>query len=1299
MDEQAYIRNIFGVVCSPGEASSLLDFREWFEGIAEFDRVSGEPLDSNMDQLCENIKRSAFDINNIGNIDIGTKKERRSLRDRLYRVCDYTGDSLRAITGRLRVSIRREHTVLPIYAARELDSASLLWLSRRPGRNVREKLAGKHAILAVKRHQSIDTLENRLLKTFIKRLTEKLEKRAEYFAPEDEHCTAMLVFLRRWLGSEDAKEIGAWRNEPPNNTLLHDKHYHKIWRAWKTFQTIDEKTREDIDGLAEARLTVIFWTLLTELKSCDECRIIQQPVKIDYDGMRLTPALTTSGISRNRGVWNAKLDAASRKLVFEFPEIGATHMLQNSAGKLLLNKRPVRGSLKDAVSFLAKCLFNVKTDKTIEAKASEANKTVSEASFGHSEAEYACVDICSVHPAYFIQRKSQEHFPFRMFRQEWEKHGTIDCGDSSAVMLHDTQEEIETIGLRNVFFDEPQAPAVLNAASFFMEKIKGHLDKESGRNNESCVLHYIVPDWISELSLTSINRIIHYSFKNAFPLPRSIAAIGAWQSSKYFPYKEVLVLAIDVMGKEMEKGISVTPIESVFNEELARAVPRTGGWGWERNPTFILPLSGDKTIRNFQNEGYDPDCAIELLRLFGADGLKREKDNISFLYDDQWNHISQDIKKIFDPKIIVLDNLLDKIKSLKINEKNYPVVILPLQDELQIDKKSGVIWHDSELPLTEGAAAAAEWQKQAGEIPFWRDHLPELSADFGQKRRYLVRNITAIPMRGSKRTWELDFTFKLDGGQTYYQFPLYQGEGEQTARFEAYLKPSVPLVKDMRCKLEMTYTYGEDMPYVLRFIPLPEERAAFEFLEVIWQRLDEDAILDRLESPMFPPCKSWKEMEELNWLKDCISVLEHLIEQNLDPSEITEKIVEKEIKRDIEWRTEKRQTGTILWDATKNDKYYCLVAVDNDESRQVICHSDRFIEKPVGRLSEGSFVYFDLFEKETDGEKKLQSENITFSDIMPDILKDKIIAKAKTRVEEHINEKLDFYYERIQKQQMPKARALLLKIWNGGHSLSEPDVPDEFRMAMFKMVQDMETIYRNENIPFKIRNQIFFLFCCLHRDVPGELLMERFDQCFLRANDMRRNLRNIGLAIGDGGLKWQDDLLQSVLGLISKDKESKSNAFEILAVALWRTERLFSKIPSKDLKPLVKKLCECLKDDKDIPIDRLKADDSFALQRLCRHLEVLLALLRTRKSEDKDVKWIFMPGKEFSSDFIKLLDSLDTLLTDNNIRMKSRIDIHVEIPEEYQATNPLIYILRLYLSGKSKEQHITILDVSDDDSQ
>jgi predicted component of viral defense system (DUF524 family) len=135
-----------------------------------------------------------------------------------------------------------------VHAVRELDANSFIKLSNRPGRTIREKLAGKPYMQAVRRFQSVDLPENRLLKALVRHLAELLELRRDCLGHEDE----ILPKIQTWLRSEEVQAIGNWNNLPPNNTLLAHRDYRRVWDAWRWLQSLDDDLAGDLAQL-EAR--------------------------------------------------------------------------------------------------------------------------------------------------------------------------------------------------------------------------------------------------------------------------------------------------------------------------------------------------------------------------------------------------------------------------------------------------------------------------------------------------------------------------------------------------------------------------------------------------------------------------------------------------------------------------------------------------------------------------------------------------------------------------------------------------------------------------------------------------------------------------------------------------------------------------------------------------------------------------------------------------------------------------------------------------------------------------------------
>lgn len=267
------------------KARLMLMLRNWLTEVSSFDPVSGHALHTGIVDFLSTVAKSVPD-----------ESPESEVKDRIYRIVSHSKESVLAIMEHTRDKILREHAMLPIHAAREVDSNSVQWLSRQPGRTLREKLSGKPYMKAVRRRSSVDTAENRLLKAFLFRLEQILIERQNVFsAAAEETCEELLVSIQRWFRTEDAAEIGAWGNLPPNNTLLQDKRYRKVWDGWLWLQAIDEQITGDSQRVHRDLLSVIYWNTLSLLNVSGRFRTVQQPVGLDYDNFSIVPELPVRG--------------------------------------------------------------------------------------------------------------------------------------------------------------------------------------------------------------------------------------------------------------------------------------------------------------------------------------------------------------------------------------------------------------------------------------------------------------------------------------------------------------------------------------------------------------------------------------------------------------------------------------------------------------------------------------------------------------------------------------------------------------------------------------------------------------------------------------------------------------------------------------------------------------------------------------------------------------------------------------------------------------------------------------------
>ena len=1324
------------------KAILMLMLRSWLTEVSSFDPVSGLALHTGIVDFLDAVAKSVKDESPEGEI-----------KDRIYRILSHTKEAVLAIMEHTRDKILREHAMLPIHAAREVDSNSVQWLSRQPGRTLREKLSGKPYLKAVRRRSSVDTAENRLLKAFLLRLEQILIERQNVLpATTEGTCEELLVALQRWLRTEDAAEIGAWGNLPPNNTLLQDRRYRKVWDGWLWLQAIDEQISGDSKRFHQDILNVLYWDTLSLLNLSGRFRTVQQPVGLHYDDFSISPKLPVRGylfpawdgkikgkikdinhekkfgfITQDNGVdWFFHQCNLSRKLLFDSlaPGDGVSFVIgSNKQGECADDITPAAGinpvdfnltgdkwkikvgkdkylllfvsgnlvieqaqgakkKLKiepATLKEIPKAILSLVTDAPFE-NAAPTNNQNNPIRVGSS-----VVDLCSVRPAFANDSGFLEHLTFRLFQQTWQLqdgiHHTVDCGDTKAISLN---PNIETVSMRSLFSHSSalSESTKSKASMYFAKKLSDYIKADK--------LIYLVPDWGNDFDLEGIRKSVNFYFNESTPLPKSIAAIFAWQSSKKFLQDRVrdndFVLVVD----SFESGISITPVQAIYQKELDEILPETQGMSWERHPAVILPNRGinDVMVRNLDRNGCQ--TSEELLQLFGFDGLVGEAGEVSFVKENHWYHLPESVRDILSQDLGL--NILSKyvisdcLNSTNRDCRGVGIFILPLEDTIRRpdDLQKEYKWLGSAWSAINGCQTLNRWQEIVGDIALWRDHLPELSIrivrDGHFENFYLVKDAKVTPQRGRTVNIPVEEKFTLPAGQMHYSFPLQQGEGNKELQFVAYLKsPAFPLKKATACNLKMTYTYGADDPYELRFIPLDSAETGFKSIRVEWRSASEGEVadLENLPVPDFPDRKSWSDFQKFP--KEDGKSFSDLLDWCCSKLAGLDDLISFDCEQELQAILNRRKVGYFEWGTTdRNGKYYCRVKVDGES---VFCHSSQFIEDvDENSLYEGCPVYLDVFiiEKGSSG------SNISFSESLPSRLQE----KAQETINRELSKMLEFAEKGIFSLRFPT-----LTIWNHGHSLSEADVPDHFRNAIFESTQKIKSIIEAENMPDTLKEELFFFLCCLHKDAP-EIVSTRLLDAVKDKKLLRMYHKNIAFAIGNAELPWQQELLENVIDPIDNEGLTRSIIMEVLSIALWRSKTLINRLTKEELSDLSRNLYDCLK------FDLQRVDNhgkGYQIATLSKHLELLLALLRSRGIEGEEFKMIFAPDNDLTKKYVTLIDEASTIVIENSIKLKSRINLQIEKPEMFRNTPDLLYALRMYLTGDSGANTIIVTGVSDED--
>lgn len=136
--------------------------------------------------------------------------------------------------------LRRKRGTERLSKAREFDKATLIRIAQLPGRTISEKAGPKQRIPAVKRFESTDTLENRVVEHFC-RLSE-----AEWLRNERDEQTALskewqqlasgfVGLCKRVIRSDDFSNISKLTSpcHAPNYTLEQNTNYRAVWQGYR----------------------------------------------------------------------------------------------------------------------------------------------------------------------------------------------------------------------------------------------------------------------------------------------------------------------------------------------------------------------------------------------------------------------------------------------------------------------------------------------------------------------------------------------------------------------------------------------------------------------------------------------------------------------------------------------------------------------------------------------------------------------------------------------------------------------------------------------------------------------------------------------------------------------------------------------------------------------------------------------------------------------------------------------------------------------------------------------------------
>ncbi|MEG2364079.1 MAG: DUF2357 domain-containing protein [Romboutsia sp.] len=1237
---------------------------------------------------------------NIGTDELYLKQDKKedNIVDALTFIIDETLEACKYIKNNMNEKIIREHVMMPSYKVREVDSYSLQWLSRQPGQNIKQKIGSKNSMMAVKRRMSFDTSENQLFCAYINQLSYLLEDKTTYlesfykdnksdYIKKEEEIFNLANSIRY---DEEFKEIRRWNNLPPNNTLLTNKYYKKVYKAWNDLKDLDDLITDYDNNLESYLLNFIKVELLIRLKSY--FYMPQFFVHIDpryYNVNILSDSIVGLDIHSNV----LKFDFNNDNISISYKNKKINLSISNNKLYIKLNKNEnkfdiILDELDIYINGVVDIIDAPKLNEQIRDSENQINT------------KKIYIDLFSLHPKFIDENSNLNQISKRLVMQDIDFDKSelkMSCSTSNAIYLGEYKEN------------------KINTYSF--SSFKTNINDKQLRNMFSMLKKYVntneitflFPDSIDIFELSKIHTTCRLEYKNVKKFPNSISSIFKYQDSNDFQQnfnKNDVVVVIDIISNKL----SLTCIKGHYDEDRFKENSKYKGIIWERYPARSIDIKDlmENLMNNLEKLGCENPK--ELYELFSIEGIQNELD-LMIVYDNQKIFkISKSVQKLLNDFKINVD---DKIKEFLIDDMKIKdlskIHIISLSEMINI-KSFKNHTHMTKNEVLDGINKFNKL-KEKSEMTLWEDHLPDLSIKMLCSKFDLVKNKTVYPLFNKKQPIDIKETFILPKDKKVQRFKLSQNQLSGNKQYEAVIKNSAfPLKEDVECKLYMTYSYGEEQPYELKFIPLDPIKAGFKEAKVDWKLATFDEYID-LPYPEFPKIKSWDYMrqypkqngEGTNDLLDFVSKFfmnvpiknnEEIIGIKLEEYEATFRYNSKD--RFIKYNLDGKEV-LILIDV-KNSNRNILEIIENPNNRLDLEIKEsvygreyiNFNENDLawGQNSRGYICGCYMNENKV---KFLADEFIFQDEFCPDIVEMSCYLKpikggteyiAKEITTKPLYKAFDIRKTGTFKNDISKNLFNLHVVFFGGKSVCEYECPDEIRNNFEEGANRMLEIYKtSKNEATKL--SYFKILSLIATDIgPSfyEIAYNLLDKSLNENIDI--DYYSIGYALGKYDKEYHKILLDKILKL-RKDK-----VIITLSKAMWKNKEFIFNVPEKILIDLFNDAINILEQEckKNIKVRK-------RIQEIGDIIAFILGVFRLRELRNEELSYQL----SLNNPSVQKLYNLTYYLIEQKIDIKSHLKLKIDKKGIWKDSDicDLLFLLPVYITGEDGESDIIIEGVNE----
>ena len=1291
------------------EAKLLLFIQNWIIRILDY--LEEDSLDYSLNKL--------LDKNTVENI------ESFRLKDSLSNIVDDSVLAFRYLSENMREKIIRENVKMPVYKVREINSYGLNWLSRQSGKTIRQKISSAgNSVMAVKRRMSLDTAENRLFISFAKEIYETLNTKLGYLGKLDTIQTdeeeAMRDELAGFLRGESIEEVKRWENLPPNNTLLSDRNYKKIWYAWNKLNRIDNRINNDSVYLENRLVTIFFIELLISLR--DFLLIPQEPIEIDYDDFKVhifdKPLLCLDKCGNTVEINEEKDVIILKKLKkeIEIKFISNDIVIQVNRGEEKKYEF-IQDKIDEYIMLIVTelDLKILKPNNTLIKNKLQIFKSV-------------VVDLFSLHPEYIGDDNIYKKLPERILQQKYysddidgeKREFYLPCDKSNAIKLIPGITDTYTIPF-----------AVDNGSMEQMKRLVYMMENYISTNSFT----YIFPDAYNELQLSMIHKAARMVYRKVRNIPVSIGAAFKFQMKELFRKNFKVgdsLLIINLIDNE----VTFTLVTGVYDENINNNISDYNGIVWERHPTSTV-LFKEEIDRKILDLLTKLGCieSEKVYKLLGLDGLRDEVDNLSILFGNEWFQITPEIRQIINQFKL---NITNAVENFLIKNKNIvrsgKVHLISLINSF-IYKGSNPFYTFDKQDILAGCKEL-EHLEGLTDIPLWHDHLPSLSIKLMCGKFDLIKNARVVPKFDEKQIIPINGIFTLPKKCDEYHFNLVQDENARKIKYEAVIRNSAfPLSHDVECNLLMTYKYGTEEPYELIFVPQAAKTADFLEAKVKWSQINNYDIKG-LKAPDFPSKLSWEELQRypskngdtinvLEILKDNFELLNKgfyttntsgtFMRKHKDGTQFGKFIVRKDnddivvnwsqkawdknslvpqtISEISYWLVpypnfnNKRYRIENLWDArTKSNKlwfkntnncYMCIVNFDYDGVMTKVAISEDQFDRPDMFHTSINDVTFEIME--------LNNGNLLAKNVHDENGGELLKQFRAVNICEwgEIPSPPDYFINTFHE-------VWIRTLFANNRLLNETGCPVDFQRIFGETVKNLiKLFYEFKEINDK--KKLVALLSLAASDIGKDYYDIAYELLEMYQSGIVEIPFDIGCAFGDLSTDIQKKFMEFTLNEVTDDYV----AIGILSKALWHNEQF---VYNADFDILLNvylpKAIDCV--GNIMKYSKKRMDSRFVKRKLQYCLEYILGVLRLRNLKDQTIT-----DKYLSLNNVKMQELYKYLeiLADYNIKIPSFLKLNISSKGIYADMSDLLYLLFVYVTGSNIEDEIKIslnIDENDD---